>query len=102
MLDKILDFIAEHMAIVKVETVTGSTDSNGYISTGLGRNNIPLWCSDLQVKDSSIGQTARPCFLEDKNLNRISVRFKIWDDTVAGKSSEVSFKVYYIHLGGVS
>lgn len=99
MLDKILGFIAEHMVIVHVKTVSGKTDANGYIGVGLDLTNIPLWVKDLKINNDS-ENVIRPCFLYDKNLNRISVRFKTWDDGVRAKSSDISFKIYYI--GGVS
>lgn len=86
---------------IKTKTVTGTTDANGYVSLGLGIDIIPLWTSRVTFNNVVHAGQTRPCFLLDNYNSRTTVRFKSWDDAVLFASGSISFKVYYLVVGGV-
>jgi hypothetical protein len=67
----------------KTITVTGTTDSNGFITTTLdARNIIPLTVTNLKVDNVNKAPYYANFLLHGGNGTVIALKFKSWDDTV--------------------
>lgn len=75
---------------IKSKYVSGTPDSNGFISTGLDVNNIIIGVAGISPNAGFFTP-----FIE-KNANRLTIQCKTWDQNPI--TTSVSFTVYYIEI----
>ena len=76
--------------LIKSKIVTGTPDSNGFLSTGLGLNNVVLGVANISENAAFFTP-----FIE-RNLNRITLKCETWNRVVITVS--VTVTVYYIEI----
>lgn len=75
---------------IKSKNVSGTPDSNGFLPTGLGLNNVIIGCSN-----TSHGACFLTPFIE-KNAGRLTIKCETWDKNPI--TTSISFIVYYFEI----
>lgn len=76
----------------KTITVTGTTDSNGFLTTSLdSRTNIPLTVTNLKLDNAIIAPFFVNFLLRGGNGFQIAMKFINWDGTTLTGTMEATF-----------